>query len=148
MIQEHLTLELLAPYLPYKLYVLHFGERKVLNTGYGSSVNWIGMSAALKFKDPQKLRPLLHPLSRLMEEIEVDGKKFVPMMVLFGCSVKEEEAFDIYGTIPVGWDIMFNIKNFVYWDYKLVVLLLKWHFDIFGLLDKGLAEEIKTDTNG
>ena len=37
--------------------------------------------------------------------------------------------------------------NIDFVPYQMIKILLEWHVDIFGLIDKGLAIEINTITN-
>ena len=40
--------------------------------------------------------------------------------------------------------VKFNFIDLKYLPYGVVEKLLEWHFDIFGLLEKGLAVDINT----
>lgn len=66
---------------------------------------------------------ILRPLSDLTKEIEVNGEKFVPRSKFFGN--------------PLDYIITKN-------SYEVVQQLISWHFDIFGLIDAGLAIDINT----
>lgn len=44
---EKLTIEDLAPYLPFNLRVQYFDRNVVMNTGSGSYTNWIGITALI-----------------------------------------------------------------------------------------------------
>ena len=129
-----LGLEHLAPYLPHKLYVKVFDEKPIVMIASGSSSsNWIGIGAVVKWSE--NCKPLLHPLSRLTEEIGVNGDRFVPEYKLWEAS--ENKDF-IIKLSPSG-----SIHNETpYWVFQK---LLEWHIDVFGLIPKGLAEAIKTE---
>lgn len=114
-----LELKYLAGYLPYrlkvsKIHVMHS------HTGIGSidhvlhSVN----------KGKSQYKPILRPLSDLIKEIEVNGEKFVPM-----------DKIAIYG------DIDYLIEQIKTGMVEVIVwkMLLEWHFDIYGLIENGLA---------
>lgn len=77
------------------------------------------------FKEDMKL--ILHPLSDLTKEIEHNGKKFVPTKALSIWDLQGITVIDI-PHIPV----------------NLYELLLKWHFDVFGLIEQNLAININT----
>lgn len=83
-----------------------------------------------------EVKPILRPLSDLTEEIEVNGEKFVPIYWLE----------DKYYTMPILQDInRFNRlleedENWIYQiSFILITHLFEWHFDVFGLIEKGLA---------
>jgi hypothetical protein len=75
------------------------------------------------------VRLFLRPLSDLTKEIELNGEKIIPIEVISAYSTEIELLHDIkYGFISV-----------MFWN-----MLLSWHFDIFGLIDAGLAIDINT----
>lgn len=80
------------------------------------------------FRNTKDFKPLLYPLSHLTKPIKVegynDGKEFVPAAKL------AELGFDPY-IIP---DMRLEDIPF-----GLVQLLLKWHFDVFSLIDSEQA---------
>lgn len=71
-----------------------------------------------------------HPLSDLTKEIEVNGEKFVPLKKMG------------YNVSWYGWD--FYKINILEQKYSDIQKLLEWHFDIYGLIEKGLAIDINT----
>ena len=77
-------------------------------------------------------KPILRPLSDLTKEIEVNGKKFVPHIKLGGRTNLKD------------YDIEYLSKNIDNMSYGLVSKLIEWHFDVFGLIEKGLAIDINT----
>jgi hypothetical protein len=81
-------------------------------------------------------KPLLHPLSRLTEPILEDGKvPFIEMMKTEGHCDAYEEWWD--NQEPRYEKMMKNCPM------EIFELLLEWHFDVFGLIPKGLAEPIE-----
>lgn len=81
---------------------------------------------------------ILRPLSDLTKEIEINGEKFVPMI-----EIKNLELYSHYELED------FIINNFKYGSieslsYQLLCQLFSWHFDVFGLINKGLAIDINT----
>jgi len=167
---EKLELKHLAPYLPFKLKVNHFGKSKVLNCGQGSSNHWIGITSGLRYQDIIKFAPILRPLSDLTKEIEHDEEKFVPMQKLCReCFYKEQYpkdwSFGIRDSIFYASAIdsimtrlfEYNSKEMMFIgsnprdNYKMNVKqfkafqrLFEWHFDVFGLIEKGLAIKVNT----
>ena len=118
-----LEIKHLAPYLPYSLKV---SKLHTMHTCLG-----IGSIDHILTTQKEAYKPILRPLSDLTKEIEIDGKKFVP---------KESIGLihDISGN---------NILNFrtgeridvLCLPYFMVEKLFEWHFDVFGLIDQGLA---------
>lgn len=151
--EEKLTIEVLAPYLPYGLKMIFQKSGRIIQISGlciidGSvEVNDLmeGDTYALNI---WKFKPLLRPLSDLTKEIEVEGKRFIPAKVLWSISAKEEESFDLFGAIPEYWKLILNqlkqkngYRDLQYYD---VERMFKWHFDVFGLLEKNLAVDINT----
>ena len=138
-----LELKHLAPYLPYALEFDYYKDVWQM-TDLGAS----GIITAIMPKNKHRvfrlsiIKPLFRPLSDLTKEIEHNGKRFIPMEVMFGWDIKEEEAFDIYGTLPDAWKAFLAVDLSKAWDYRVMILLFEWHFDVFGLIDKGLAINI------
>ncbi len=99
----------------------------------------------LEIKDVLRFqaKPILRPLSDLKKEIEVNGEKFVPMGMLCSIEVSEEEAFKLYGKIPEIWKYISETKT-RYWYFWQVQKLFEWHFDVYGLIEKGLAIDVNT----
>lgn len=79
--------------------------------------------------------PLLLPMSSLYTEITHNGKTFIPQKELDWGSWNDEIGYIVsaeYGENP---RVAINVLDFIDDYYKL----LEWHFDVFGLIDKGLA---------
>ena len=119
-----LELKHLAPYLPYglkvsKIHVMHS------HTGIGSidhvlhSVN----------KGKSQYKPILRPLS--------DITKFEDIMDEFSENSWEifENAFFVFGR---------SLNCFDTINYTIAELCFKYHLDIFGLIEQGLAIDINT----
>lgn len=101
------------------------------------------------------VRIFLRPLSDLTKEIEVNGEKFIPIdkikaellgvdWMVFGESEYGWNGFidksmrSQINHIPIfmGNEIMGECSYFIYQK------LCEWHFDIFGLIDAGLAVDV------
>lgn len=71
------------------------------------------------------VKPILRPLSDLIKMIdcpEVMGEKFIPNQYL-----KDNYIGEMMHT------------NIASWSHRVVEKLFEWHFDIFSLIDNGLA---------
>jgi hypothetical protein len=154
-----LELKHIAPYLPYKL-KFHQGwsfERGIEITLIELDIHGMANFSNLNgLWDVRDLRPILRPLSDLTKEIEVNGEKFVPIDDLskeFLC------PFYKFGEHETGWvgfvDTSFgSTKNNmpIYMDNEIMgecpcfiyQKLIEWNFDVFGLIDAGLAIDINT----
>lgn len=112
---------------------------------------------------------ILHPLSDLTEEIEVNGEKFIPIVELAEKESANNNIYvkDIHSSKDIFWvdfenseedEFRFcycinsfqkgklnpNSHTFVQNQIELWNMLLSWHFDIFGLIDARLAVDINT----
>lgn len=132
---DKLELEHLAPYLPYKLRLMHGGldgENKVMNMGEGSSVNWVGIKSVLRWQDREKLRayPILRPMKDLkLPEFKMDSWRKEAINFLIETS-----------KLPYNSRLI-HINGIMYGD---IIRLFEWHFDVFGMIEKGLAIDINT----
>ena len=118
-----LELKHLAPYLPYGL------KFKDIPKGYNKDrlLNIVSFEWCLS-----NGKPILRPLSDLTKEIKVNGNLFTP---------NHHPLFKIFISADMDWFID-NCPFFV--DYGQVQKLLEWHFDVFGLIDAGLAIDKNT----
>jgi hypothetical protein len=133
--EERIELKHLSPYLPYGLKCWVMGE--VINEGsdvtipkefdiVGASTVWIeiyeiGRTVTEQFSF-EDVKPLLHPLSRLTDE---------HIGELEGCHNFSSMSYSDIKTDPTRY------------PFTIVQKLFEWHFDVFGLIDKGLAEPIE-----
>ena len=130
---ERLTIKELAPYLPYG--VLGMDKRGVIYE--------LGVEPTFAMQ-PQvrdcysfiayNIKPLLRPLSSLTEEIEHNGERFVPKDKIHNYTKVDEN-----GTLYVLVDGTQWQSNPLRWGYETVNWLISLHFDVFGLIDRGLA---------
>ena len=153
-----LELKHLAPYLPYNLECIAFEEGKEIFKGAiyklkTKHVNGTSYPIGCKVKSekyPEKYKttqfcnyehckPILRPLSDLLNTFV--NKEGV-----------EVDYFDElhFGLIDVNDSVMsvFEPENHIFMidilPYSTIQKLLEWHFDIFGLIEKGLAIDINT----
>jgi hypothetical protein len=83
-----------------------------------------------------EFKPILYPLKYLTKEIEVNGEKFVPLE-FFDCEDTKRWLIILSETKDREWALS-------YLGFFIVQKLLQLHFDIFGLIEKGLAIDINT----
>lgn len=143
-----LELKHIAPYLPYGLKVK-----------YKSAVGWEKDGFTPKYKTKtekiegidkmfvlysngegsklKEIKPILRPLSDLTKEIEHNGEKFVPIEFIEEKYYTQNWANQLSRCIE-------DERWIYHLDYYLILSLLGWHFDIYGLIDKDLAVDINT----
>ena len=134
-----LTLEHLAPYLPYSvrykaIWISSFKnqpdtvENRIMNTG----------NIGTLYKKRYKLRsakPILHPLSDLTKEIEMKGVKFMPINIF--SKHDQSNLLDLLDDMQNDESMTIDLL-----PYYIIKYLIEWHFDIFGLIESGLAINI------
>jgi hypothetical protein len=131
-----LELKNLASYLPYGLQIIDHLPKDTKFTMYGSNIDY-----CINY-----CKPILRPLSDLTKEIEVNGEKFVPMNILFNCD--EFDSIIGHSSIEYANDfIKSNDRLSLCYDFYFWQKLLEWHFDIYGLIENGLAIDINTLNN-
>ena len=119
---EKIELKHLAPYLPYKLMVKLLDEKpRVMIASGSSSVNWIGIGACIKWN--KFCEPILRPLSDLTRLGTPIIQPYTDCLIIIN-----------------QLHILNNDVSIL--PYQLFEILLEHHFDVFGLIDKGLAISI------
>jgi len=136
-----LTIKHLAAYLPYGLVL--YGASDLWEIDILGKENICIKNAVHKqiisLEDLKcNYSPILRPLSMLDKEIEVNGERFIPIDWF------EEK----YYTLSLHKECERLLEEDGYkWinhmSYLLIIHLLEWHFDIFGLIDVGLAVEME-----
>lgn len=133
-----LELKHLAAYLPYQLKV-GFEADEYTHAVVGLDITSKVMQIISPFKDYgtcsiDMCKPILRPLSHLICEIEHNGEKFIPM-----------DWFD-ENIEPIYCDVEELVEHFISntlsLPYDVILKLLEWHFDIFSLIEAGLAIDI------
>ena len=134
-----LELKHLAPYMPYglKIQILNHKcdyvgiEFSEINGYYflGDSLH-VSYNGGSTGKSIEDFKPILRPLSDLTKEIEVNSEKFIPINYFLG-----DDSDLVYEACLIH-------NDFSYLPYNLVQKLLEWHFDVFGLIEQGLAIDI------
>jgi len=136
---KELESEHLAPYLPYDTHMtIQFSEYNDMHEDGvycldAEILRWLNLT-----KDTVQLH--LRPLSDLTKPITVEGynngKKFVPIVKLYGNS----EAYFLDNLDDD--EVIAQIKRLIWTqdlEYGTFQKLFEWHFDVFGLIEKGLA---------
>ena len=86
-------------------------------------------------------KPILHPLSDLTKPIEHKGEKFMPIKKLWemnggGNIYIQDDSVGIHNGYVCAYDLNDALK--------FVFVLIEWHFDICGLIEKGEAIDVNT----
>jgi len=118
-----LELKHLAPYLPYDLEVLKTNEE----------------NKKIKMRSLKKINNAIY-----INEIYVHTKKFKPILRPLSdlkscCDIYE--MIQEYASGDLRWVIVGDLGEIT---YSTMQLLLQHHFDVFGLISKGLAIDINT----
>jgi len=148
-----LELKHLAPYLPYLLTIRVyraneslFVEDLVLN---GEILDYLFENSHQRNNSMNIYKPILRPLSDITKEIEVNGERFIP-------AAKLKSMVYEFDNIKISFVIVDGIGGrYIAWQanndrtnrpvpYQFYEKLYEWHFDIFGLIDAGLAVDINT----
>lgn len=149
-----LELKHLAPYLPYELKIAI--EVAILETD-SINLNLENISDLLLYQR----KPVLRPLDDLVKEITHNGQKFIPIVELLKIqyvSWHKNKEGTRYAEIEHGqtgtryfalytnqatysfklhkYEFNTNRNEIEYW---VMEKLFEWHFDVFGLIEKGLA---------
>lgn len=156
-----LELKHIVGYLPYETSVVCIGSFSTpkpihkLNYGKGlGNINHILTSSRYKIA--------LRPLSDLTKVIEVNGEEFVPIIALaklfFSAKSAVLEYKDILDAGAYGiqvscfydehrhayYQIYGDIDLISHNEHRVIEKLYEWHFDIHGLIEKGLAIDKNT----
>ena len=166
----NLELKHLAPYLPYGLkaemldYEMDYVGRKydeIIGVHqWSKNKDWCLLTDGGSKPSFDRIKPILRPLSDLVKIIKVYGKAFIPIMVVFGGENYREYNYTIdlserpilgkrieisvedLGSPCVTFflnNVLNNLLTYHNWQ-----LLLEWHFDVFGLIEQGIAIDINT----
>ena len=155
---EKLELKHLAPYLPYGVIInCDFKDGDILpceleglttDEAFLNGADW-------NYKENSDFKPILRPLSDLTKYIDGVG---VPMLEIlkingkpnrkidrckFDGSFIREPQYNATEVTKESWEISETIF-YPSLKVKTYEWLLKYHFDVFGLIEKGLAIDINT----
>jgi hypothetical protein len=161
--ENKLEMKHLAPYLEHELKA-KYQHRTIEILGLKNNTPWSGqlsvqISKAL-WTYGYEIRPILRPLSDLTKEIDHNGEKFVPIVELAKIATKEKKCyitnanqgtcyvdaefnkkgFFIYSQNTFMWQVGSKAEPQIVWNQiSLFNKLFQWHFDVFSLIEKGLA---------
>lgn len=154
-----LELKHLAPYLPYRLkaemldyksdYVgKQYDEIVGVHQWDKNCLYWSALTVGGSKPNIERIKPILRPLSDLNKEIEHNGEKFVPIdWFEIGDDWNESIDYGAGNVKLIGLLEDMSKHNFIdlpYMSYGVTQKLFEWHFDVFGLINKGLAVDINT----
>jgi len=125
---KKLELKHLAGYLPYGLSCVENMDDGVKIEFTLEVLNISNVIDDIKYSN--SILPILRQLSDLTKEIEVNGEKFVPVIEY------DYLRFEEISTFKGGCNAMKFIQA------RELELLYEMHFDIHGLIEKGLAIDI------
>lgn len=132
--EKHLT-----PYIPYRVKFKIVWESSFRNQPDTVETKILTCQNISSITDKRYKKKSVHlilrPLSQLTEEIEHNGEKFIPEQELRRKAYTEFSCF----TMDYFITAIFNKKGYDIIPHWMFQDLIKWHFDVFGLLDEGLA---------
>jgi len=139
-----LEIKHIAPYLPYQLKIRSFRYNDDLFIEdifiSGEFLDYLFENSHSRINSPNYYKPILRPLFNLTKEIEVNGEKFIPIVMIkaFGELKKglTENDSNMLGYFIQTWGDKSKIP---YWAMEL---LFEWNFDIFNLIENDLAIDI------
>jgi len=157
-----LTLEHIAPYLPYGLKV-HTGFDIRTMVDEITSVNQVNNSLLIQFVTSKQCKPILRKMD-LAKTITIDEKEVTPILELANICSGSYDWTLFCGKAVRGRDVIskeiFNYENGDFYFYDKIeqyhvnnqLALFKWlyanKFDVEGLIDSGLAVDVETlETN-
>lgn len=142
-----LELKHLAPYLPYSLkFYVDMYEFTEGNCKPEMRLFTMGNDITMCLKYG---KPILRPLSDLTKEIEHNGENFIPVDYFeIGDNDNDSLEYDS-GNIRLIDALTTASKynsfgDFNFYPFGAIQKLIEWHFDVFGLIDAGLAIDINT----
>lgn len=146
-----LELKHLAPYLPYKLKVFRKFSSDVFPMVANNPTVSLreGINIDNLIYDSEEYKPILRPLSDLTDEII---NEFYKDRAENGVMVSDYSVGLVFHTCTASYKIMgepytdfiYNRNSINETDYWIVQKMLQMHFDVFGLIEKGLAIDINT----
>jgi hypothetical protein len=144
-----LNKKILSAYLPFdvKIQGNTHGQIETLSGIKGETLFIESSKSLYPWRDICEIKLILHPLSDIENEIEHNGKKVIVRNLIDDV----RRFIDVYQYLDQSYDIELNYETSDYSitidffeGYKIVQILLEYHFDIFGLIPAGLAIDINT----
>lgn len=143
-----LELKHIVGYLPYGLKIMRPDNNTILELSGLQGSLLLFLEGTYGQIGNNRNKPILRQLSDLRKEIEVNGEKFVPIE-WFEKNINKNISF----YMPLNPDMYLQIdietENYsqtidLFDGYLVVQKLHEWHFDIHGLIEKGLAIDKNT----
>lgn len=150
----------MAAYLPYKLQIQL--KRKIYPRGIEVKELGIQELHYLNFTSFE-IKPILRPLSDLIKIININDDSFTPLYYLnrmrgVMLSIEEYDLFEDDGNCLICkyagvYSFYFELQTMSFYDngvngispqLEMFKKLHEWHFDLYGLIDCGLAIDINT----
>jgi hypothetical protein len=129
-----LELKHLAPYLPYELHGIIFYTKTDFEKTKLCIKDGLNNEADIAswLLGSYQVKPILRPLADLNSLIEVNNRKFYPI----------DELAEIDEVVVLQYSFEFFETSMKHLPHWIVQQLLEWHFDVFGLIEQGLAISI------
>ena len=135
-----LEIRYLAPYLPYGLNIKDVKHGSVFEALHFITTPNQDFSLFKgnfdQLTNDKYLKPVLFPLSSLTKEITINGKTFVPKKLIL-------DSAKFHSEVP----ICVIDNDYRLWNVFEYELLLSLKFDIYNLIEKGLAEPVTEELN-
>lgn len=122
----------LAPYLPYGLQIR--SESGGLYELQGTNLDQL-----FKWRTRKNDKPLLHPWSNLTEEHHREIHNYDMLIMTLAEKIFAEDTDQRYPTMEA-----LHIKHTEFMANRMAYCF-EQHLDVFGLIDQGLAEPIKSE---
>ena len=157
---KQLDIKHLAPYLPYEIQLQYIVRDKVVKTGIMKSIihnesETHPTKISIHFNDAEHIwmfKPILYPLDYLTKEITHNGETFVPIEH-FEIGDDDNCCYEFdNGNIKLIQNIT-TIAKYNNWHdinflpFAVVQQLIEWRFDVFNLINDGLAIPVTEDFN-
>ncbi len=140
-----LTIEHLAAYLPYGVKV------KSIDIFIGDPVFTLGVEtisgthAGMNWVLSDSFKPILRPLSQLTVPITHNGETFEPLYELGDRRADERMGYNDHYIDYINTENSGKGIDWLNEPWFIVQYLLEWHFDVFGLIEAGLAVSMNPD---
>ena len=152
--ETHLKINHLAPYLPYRLRLFHeeYKAKHILDISIKEGIYYSEMSAVTltaMVNGNGYLKPILLPLSDLTKEINygLSTYAFTDLFEIGDCDgcVFEFEHGNIKTIKSLENISKYNSYHDInYLPNAVVNMMYEYHFDVFGLIERGLAIDKNT----
>ena len=135
-----LEIKYLASYLPYGLNIKDVKHSSVFEALHFITTPHQDFSLFKgnfdQLTNDKYLKPVLFPLSSLTKEITINGETFVPKKLIL-------DSAKFHSEVP----ICVIDNDYRLWNVFEYEILLSLKFDIYNLIEKGLAEPVTEELN-